>query len=151
MFSGAGEAQSSPQRFQVCGCPQVNRKGSVEKAEQFLEAQQGHWGQAKQKNQISRPEISFCFPPLLFSGCSGRTSQALLGMNLHPRPVTSNLFNSVQLFLSKSFSPKNQSSLPAKSRLIVYWIGPSPGVIQLPGKIPLILQCLLGPANMSSS
>lgn len=50
MFSGAGEAQSFPQRFQVCGCPQVNSKGSVEKADQFLESQQGPWGQTKQKN-----------------------------------------------------------------------------------------------------
>lgn len=53
----------------------------------------------------------------------------------------SNLFNCVQLFFSKSLSPKDQSSLPAKSKLIVDWIGPGPGVIQLPSKIPLILQC----------
>lgn len=47
MFSGAGEAQCFSQRFQVCGCPQVNSKGSVEKADQFLEGQQGHWGQTR--------------------------------------------------------------------------------------------------------
>lgn len=39
MFSGAGEAQSFPQHFQVCGCPEVNSKGSVENAEHLLEAQ----------------------------------------------------------------------------------------------------------------
>uniref|UniRef100_A0A8C0VWU2 Uncharacterized protein n=1 Tax=Cyanistes caeruleus TaxID=156563 RepID=A0A8C0VWU2_CYACU len=53
-FSGAGEAQSFPQRFQLCGCPRVHSKGSVEEADPVLEAQQGHWGQTKQKNQVSR-------------------------------------------------------------------------------------------------
>lgn len=66
-FSGAGEAQAFPQHFQLCGCPQVNSKGSVEKAGQFLEAQQGHWGQKKQKNQVFRAEISFCSSPFSFS------------------------------------------------------------------------------------
>lgn len=64
--SGAGQAQSFPQHFQVCGCPQVNRKRSMEKADQLLGAQQHHWGQTKQKNKVSRAEISFYFSPSPF-------------------------------------------------------------------------------------
>lgn len=86
----------------------------------------------RQSRKTKSPELKYplVFPLLLFCACSG--------MNLQPRPVR--VIYLTQLLFSTSLSPKDQSSLPAKSRLIVDCIGPGPGIIQLPSEIPLILQ-----------
>lgn len=148
VFTGAGEAQSLPQCFQIHGCPAFSRKACVEKAGHLWQLSRALGsGEAENPCFQSWNTLLLFHPPFWCVQCGGMLSYVqLLRIDLDSRTVLYHLFHNIYYLFSWSFFSQSQFSLPAKTRLDLSKIQ----IIQIPGKVPFMLQHLVMLCQMFS-